>query len=105
MHGLLADFQHDLALLDHVRGKIFGVASDIMHTVLTRAADRGEIPTSNLPQRTLTAPMDLAREEVLFNAPPLSAQTIESIIDDVAIPLLSNPPARANRHKPETLSQ
>jgi len=105
MHGLLADFQHDPALLDRVRAEIFGVATDIIHTVVTRAADRGEIPTADLPQRTLTAAFDLAREEILFDARPLSAQTIESIIDDVAIPLLSNPPARANRHKPETLSQ
>lgn len=92
--GLLADFHTNRALFERMRAEVFGPAGDIMRIIATRAADRGEIPTAILPQRTLTAPIDLARYELLFNARPLDTETIESIIDHVAIPLLHCPPAR-----------
>lgn len=86
--GLIADFRGNPQLLARVRTAVFGTATDIVQTIVHRAADRGEIPTAQLPDRTLTAPLDLARYELLSTAQRLDETTIDALVDQVALPLL-----------------
>jgi AcrR family transcriptional regulator len=79
-HGLMAEATDlDPANLARMR--------EVMATLVTRAADRGEIPTADLPAKVLTAPTDLLRHEMLLTNHPVSDATITSLVDDVFLPL------------------
>jgi hypothetical protein len=51
-------------------------------------AERGEIPTADIPARVLTAPTNLLRHEMLFTRAPLPPETLTSLVDDVFLPLV-----------------
>lgn len=99
--GLIADFRSNPQLLASVRTAVFGTATDIVQTIADRAADRGEIPTAQLPDRTLTAPLDLARYELLLTAQQLDETTIDALVDQVALPLLGARPTATSPTAPE----
>ncbi len=58
-----------------------------MTTLVTRAADRGEIVSADLPPHVLTAPVNLLRHEMFLTTEPITESTITSIVDDVFLPL------------------
>jgi len=81
MHGLVAE----LPDLDPAN---FARMGEAMATLVGRAADRGEIPSADLPRQVLTAPTNLLRHEMLLTNQPVSDATITSLVDDVFLPLV-----------------
>jgi AcrR family transcriptional regulator len=65
----------------------FALMGNLMTTLVTRAADRGEILTADLPLQVLTAPVNLLRHEMFLTTQPITESTITSIVDDVFLPL------------------
>ncbi|KPH96764.1 regulatory protein TetR [Actinobacteria bacterium OK074] len=61
----------------------------IMRTLLERAAERGEIPTADVPTRLLTLPTDLLRHEMVLGDEPVGEGTLEEIVDVIFLPLVS----------------
>ena len=53
------------------------------------AIERGEIDPRNVTPRIASLPFDLFRHEVILNAQPLSEQTINEIVDEIVLPLLT----------------
>jgi hypothetical protein len=60
----------------------------VMSTVLTHAAERGEIATAELPDRVVTLPVDLLRHQLLLTRDPVEDATLTEIVDDVFLPLV-----------------
>jgi AcrR family transcriptional regulator len=81
IHGLLAE-------APDLDPEAFTRMTAVMTTLLSRAADRGEIPAAEVPARVLTAPTNLLRHEMLLTRTPISPQTLISITDEVFLPLL-----------------
>lgn len=60
-----------------------------MHAIVQRAQVRGELPPGPVSERVLSVPVDLARHEMMFVARgPMSAASLEAIVDEVFLPLL-----------------
>jgi len=81
IHGLLAaapDLDPD----------VFTRMSGVMKVIVQRAAERGEIPTADVPDRVLTAPTNLLRHEIFLTRDPVAASTLLSLVDDVFLPLV-----------------
>jgi len=61
---------------------------EVLETLLTRAATRGEIPTADLPTRVITLPVDLLRYDMLVSLEGVTEAGLLSIVDDVFLPLV-----------------
>jgi len=59
-----------------------------MSMVVDNAVARGELRPARLPPRVLRLPLDLIRAEAMVCGGPLPDETLESLVDDVYIPLL-----------------
>ncbi|QWF83765.1 TetR/AcrR family transcriptional regulator [Amycolatopsis sp. CA-230715] len=82
-HGLMSEFP-DLA------DDVLTVVPEVLGRILERAAERGEVPSRELPGRVLTLPADLVRHELLVTRRPVSERVLAEIVDDVFLPLLSS---------------
>ncbi len=58
--------------------------------VYRRAHDRGEINLDHIQAVVLAMPFDLVRHDLLMNLEPLEASRIESIVDELFLPLVRN---------------
>lgn len=85
VHGLLAE-------APDLDPEVYTRMSSVMGTIMKRAAERGEIPTADVPDRVLTAPTNLLRHEMLFAREPLPSSALTSLVDDVFLPLVSGTP-------------
>ena len=74
----LADLRRDV-----LAGR--GTAVD---TLVDRAVARGEVDPRRLTPRVLAVPFDLYRQELLMTLRPVPDETIESIVDEVFMPLV-----------------
>ncbi len=84
IYGLLADVQ-DLP------PQIFDVIPGMMTTILSHAAERGEIPSAEVPRLVTTLPAALLRHELLFTGRRISDDLLAQIVDDVFLPLVQGP--------------
>jgi AcrR family transcriptional regulator len=82
IHGLLAE-------APDLDPEVYSRMTGVMATIVRRAAERGEIPTADVPDRVLTAPTNLLRHEMLFTREPVAASTLTSLVDDVFLPLVT----------------
>ncbi|MCX5331307.1 TetR/AcrR family transcriptional regulator [Streptomyces sp. NBC_00140] len=89
LHGLLAEARD-------VDPSFFGIMRGVLRTLVERAAERGEIPTAELPRRVLTLPADLLRHEILLSREQVTDETLTEIVDDVFLPLVGTPEARTS---------
>jgi len=85
LSGLLADTGMTPA---QVREKVM----DAQHlppvrTIYQRAHDRGEIDLGRIPAAVLAMPFDLVRHDMLMDLGPVPPARIESIVDDLFLPL------------------
>lgn len=71
-------------------------AKPLMDPILERAAARGEISLSTITPRLAAVPIDLFRNELLIGG-AIGRATIESIVDEVFLPLVTLRPA-PSRH-------
>jgi hypothetical protein len=72
-----------------LREQMLGHEPSAVDAVLDRAAARGEVDTSRLPPRLRTLAVDLFRHEALMSLRPVPDEVIDSILDDVYIPLVT----------------
>jgi hypothetical protein len=82
VHGLLAE-------APDLDPEVYTRMTGVMATIVKHAAERGEIPTADIPDRVLTAPTNLLRHEMLFTREPVAASTLTSLVDDVFLPLVT----------------
>jgi AcrR family transcriptional regulator len=59
-----------------------------IRTIYQRAHDRGEIDLQRIPQAVLSMPFDLVRHDLLMDLKPLKRARIESIVDELFLPLV-----------------
>ena len=81
MHGVMAE-------LPDVEPDAMTIMHGVMTTILKRAADRGEIPTADLPDRVVTLASDLFRHELLLTNRPVEPSAAAEIVDGIYLPLL-----------------
>lgn len=60
-----------------------------MDTVLERAIARGEVDRKRLTPRVVAVPFDLLRQELMLTLKALPDDVIESIVDEVFLPLVT----------------
>ncbi len=82
VHGLLAE-------APDLDPEVYSRMSGVMVTILKHAAERGEIPTADVPAAVLTAPTNLLRHEMMLTRSPVASSTLTSLVDDVFLPLVS----------------
>jgi AcrR family transcriptional regulator len=56
--------------------------------IYQRAHDRGEIDLARIPPAVLAMPFDLVRHDLLMDLKPLKPSRIQSIVDDLFVPLV-----------------
>ena len=56
--------------------------------IVDNAVERGELKPTHVPRRVLRLPLDLVRCEAVTFGSPLPEGTLESMVDDIFIPLL-----------------
>jgi len=87
LRGLIADSPD-------IDPDLFPRMGNLMRRVLERAAERGEIPSADLPARVLSTPTDLLRHDMIVRGTEVSPVMLESIVDDVFLPLVQGRPGR-----------
>jgi AcrR family transcriptional regulator len=70
-----------------VREKMIGDQPGRRDVIYRRAHERGEIDLDRVPAAVLSMPIDLVRHDLLINLKPLKRARIESIVDDLFLPL------------------
>lgn len=65
---------------------------DVVWRIIDNAVARGELKPIQVPRRVLRLPLDLVRCEAVTFGTPLSRETLESMVDDIYIPLLKGLP-------------
>jgi AcrR family transcriptional regulator len=84
--GLLADTG---LTPTEVRDRIMGEQRRTrVQTIYQRAHDRGEIDLDRIPADVLALPFDLVRHDLLMNLQPVDPARIQSIVDDLFLPLV-----------------
>ncbi len=59
-----------------------------VETLVSRAVARGEVDPARLSPRVVEVPFDLYRQELLMTLKPVPDEVIESIVDEVFMPLV-----------------
>jgi AcrR family transcriptional regulator len=86
--GLLADTGLTPA---QARDKVMDAQSlPRVRVIYQRAHDRGEIDLERIPAAVLAMPFDLVRHDLLMDLEPLRPARIQSIVDELFLPLLQN---------------
>ena len=74
-----------------MRDKIIGKQGlSRIQIIYQRAHDRGEIDLDRIPSAVLAMPFDLVRHDLLMDLKPLKPARIQSIIDEIFLPLVRN---------------
>lgn len=87
LYGLLGDYLADAELFDRLRADVLHIGTDVMTTMLERAAERGEARPDVSP-RIAALPTDLYRNELLLRRTPPGTAVIAEIVNDVFLPLV-----------------
>jgi AcrR family transcriptional regulator len=61
-----------------------------VRVIYQRAHDRGEIDLERIPSAVLAMPFDLVRHDLLMDLKPLRPARIQSIVDELFLPLVRN---------------
>lgn len=77
----------DSSLAD-LRESMLAGRGTTLDTVLERAVRRGEIDPEKLTPRVAQLPFDLLRHELLMTYKPVPDEVLESIVDEVFLPLV-----------------
>lgn len=74
------------------REQLIGDQPSRRDVIYQRAHDRGEIDLDRVPPAVLAMPFDLVRHDLLMNLEPLKRARIESIVDELFLPLAAQSP-------------
>ncbi|QUD81383.1 TetR/AcrR family transcriptional regulator [Gordonia polyisoprenivorans] len=75
-----------------LRAVLFDGRPSNLDTILERAVARGEVDPARLTARVVAVPFDLYRHEVMMTLAPVADETLEEIVDEVFLPLVSSGP-------------
>ncbi len=85
--GLLSDYLADPDLFARIQGQLVQVGAGVMTAILEHASERGEARRDISP-RVATLPTDLYRNELFLRRAAPSPDVVESIVDQVFLPLV-----------------
>jgi hypothetical protein len=85
--SLLGDYLGDAGQFSRSQQDVLHISTEVMETILKRAADRGEA-RPDVGRRIATLPTDLFRNELFRSRTPPSEGTLVEIVDDVFLPLV-----------------
>ncbi|MGO8948989.1 MAG: TetR/AcrR family transcriptional regulator [Ktedonobacterales bacterium] len=88
VYSLLSEYFRDDELFSYLQTNTFQVGSDVMMTILKRAAERGEVQLDTIPPRVVTLPVDLFRHEFLVTRAVASQEAVLQIVDGMFLPLV-----------------
>jgi AcrR family transcriptional regulator len=71
-----------------LRGTMFGDRMSVVDAVIDRAIERGEVDADRMTPRLRSLPFDLYRNEAVMNLAPVPDEVIESVLDEVFLPLV-----------------
>jgi AcrR family transcriptional regulator len=83
LNDLTADDTSDTIVDQLARG-----GGEVMNQALARAAARGEA-REHVPERVARLPLDLIRHELILTHRPPSSETLEEIVDQIFLPLVT----------------
>jgi AcrR family transcriptional regulator len=84
-YGMAGDYFADPGGVPDFQAQVFQTGNEVMATILTRAAERGEA-RGVIPPRVAALPIDLLRQELLLS--PGDEHAITEIVDQVFLPLV-----------------
>jgi AcrR family transcriptional regulator len=87
VYGLLGDYLSDADMFARSRDQLLTISTEVMETILKRAAGRGEA-RAGVENRIATLPTALFRNELFLARIPPSEGTLVEIVDDVFLPLV-----------------
>jgi AcrR family transcriptional regulator len=87
LYGLLGDYLADAEMFERLRSDVLQIGTEVMMTILKRAAERGEARPDISP-RIAALPTDLYRNELLLRRTPPDGNVIAEIVDHVFLPLV-----------------
>ena len=73
-----------------LRARLMGESRPAVRPVYQRAHDRGEIDLERIPRAVLELPFDLIRQHLLLNLKPPPPARIESVVDELFLPLVQH---------------
>jgi AcrR family transcriptional regulator len=91
-HGLLTEL-HDIP------PDVFEITPGVMMTILTHAAQRGEVRLHNVTPRIAALPGDLLRHQLLLSDGSASEAFLAEVVDDIFLPLVMDTGRPARRGK------
>lgn len=94
VYGLLGDYLSDADMFARSRDQLLTISTEVMETILKRAAGRGEA-RAGVENRIATLPTALFRNELFLARIPPSEGTLVEIVDDVFLPLVRPQPGEA----------
>ena len=94
VYGLLGDYLSDADMFARSRDQLLTISTEVMETILKRAAGRGEA-RAGVENRIATLPTALFRNELFLARIPPSEGTLVEIVDDVFLPLVRPLPGEA----------
>jgi AcrR family transcriptional regulator len=92
LHGLLADLLDKERISSLPRMLRSGGNEKVtvaMRKILEHAQKRGEVSLASINPRIISLPMDLIRYEILIRQEPVSDTTLNEIVDDIFLPLIT----------------
>jgi AcrR family transcriptional regulator len=91
--GIVAETARDPETAQAVRDRLTATTQGRhVATIILRAAERGEIPPTQVPERVLRLPLDLLRNEVVLYDQPPGTETIAEIVDAIILPAIRQAP-------------
>jgi AcrR family transcriptional regulator len=82
VHGLMTE-------LPDLPREVFEVTPGVMMTVLSRAAQRGEVRLDTVTPRIAALPSDLIRHELLISGGRVPDAVLAEVVDDIFLPLIA----------------
>jgi AcrR family transcriptional regulator len=96
--GIMAELDREHEFVKTINERVLRPRKRTILTILERAADRGEISPDRVSSLVAETPTALVMTRILCDGPPISAQQVDEILDDVMMPLVRSgaPAARAD---------
>lgn len=91
MRGLLSEALGDRGRGAALRENSQGAGRRMMHEVVRRAVERGEVEAGAVTPRRLDVGQAMIRQYFLFNGPPIPDALIVEVVDEIIVPLLGCP--------------
>ncbi|MFI6294395.1 TetR/AcrR family transcriptional regulator [Nonomuraea sp. NPDC050790] len=91
MRGLLSEALGDRGRAATLRESSQGAGRRMMHVVVGRAVERGEVEAGAVTPCRLDVGQAMIRQYFLFHGPPIPDALIVEVVDEVIVPLLGRP--------------